>query len=638
MASLRAGTLSTYQHVFAAFLSLALFGAVIPHVRGQLTMDNVGSIEVHLGEHLDFVTEFDAKAGVSMRLTTREFCTSIGRGNAGQSRNMTVIFESQYYPRAEYWDGWSTTEIAEHLYSVSVQIPESGGDLWFWPVSNNTVTCPFAFALLPLGTNMVNYVPGGWWTASFSLNISSHLDTAIVSAGIGKDNYTLLNSTELEAGNRSLQFLVPANAVDSEGVIDIWAIENNSTQTIPVEVLLDGSHAKVDRYTRLRLHQAFRACPVSSTDWYGGTASIYSLNYVSPSQLTIRLDPEEREQVCFLEVEPHIVDFDAQVTSAFDRPFYQISLVLQGSGSCHVGLGVLDREWRDVQSVEDDSLVPSGMAQRYLLSTGSEDWGYIDEENQTVKLWASQLASQDMTSWQKCIVVFNNLTAHLHAPGNDSLNGVLPFEQELASAALVRGTGVCRHFARAYAAVLLDVDVPVRTIVGTLYAGNETWKKNHEWNEVYIGGLGWITVDVTWGELARLSSRHIQYTLWSLDGFQNITEVTNPVLDNSSTSVVDRLEEICIGKLAETKNLPAATFMVTKGLDEVVSLLGKARSEMVHGSLHSALLSLAEARALIDTIRNQIVEGYVLAAVTLIAGVILLKRHLNSRAPSQHEG
>lgn len=154
------------------------------------------------------------------------------------------------------------------------------------------------------------------------------------------------------------------------------------------------------------------------------------------------------------------------------------------------------------------------------------------------------------------------------------------------------------------------MNVPVRTVIGTAFIGSDTYKKNHEWNEAYIPGLGWITVDVAWHIFARLSSDHIQYTVWSYEGGSfNSSQFSNSILDDSSILVINRLEEICVQKFEEVKRLLGAG-MFTDRLEKVPVLLERARVEAIHGSIHSALLSLAEARVLINYVENQINRIY----------------------------
>lgn len=55
------------------------------------------------------------------------------------------------------------------------------------------------------------------------------------------------------------------------------------------------------------------------------------------------------------------------------------------------------------------------------------------------------------------------------------------------------GTGICYDTAALFAAMLRSSGVPVKLVKG--YAPNV--KEYHAWNEVYLQGRGWVTVDVT---------------------------------------------------------------------------------------------------------------------------------------------
>jgi hypothetical protein len=239
-----------------------------------------------------------------------------------------------------------------------------------------------------------------------------------------------------------------------------------------------------------------------------------------------------------------------------------------------------------------------------------------------VKLWASEFNLPEMGIWDRCYELFVKLNGSLKY--NETLADALPYSQETASATLLRREGVCRHFARAYAAILLDMDVPVRTVIGTVFIGSGTYKKNHEWDEAYIPGLGWVAVDVAWNTFAKLPSDHIQYTIWSYEGESlNISRLSIPILDNYSSLVINRLEEICFQNLEKVKGLLGAGIFIDE-LEKVPFLLARARDEVVHGSTHSALLFLAEARILVNNVENQIHLMYYYVVVFVICFSLLI--------------
>ncbi|MEM2584771.1 MAG: hypothetical protein QXP99_04535 [Thermoproteota archaeon] len=73
--------------------------------------------------------------------------------------------------------------------------------------------------------------------------------------------------------------------------------------------------------------------------------------------------------------------------------------------------------------------------------------------------------------------------------------------------------------------------------------------------------------------------------------------------------MINRLEEICVQRLEGVKGLLGAGIFADE-LEKVPVLLARARNEAAYGSIHSALLSLAEARVLINYVSNQIYLVY----------------------------
>jgi hypothetical protein len=584
------------------------------------------SAKVLLTENLSFTTEFNNKVGVIPHLVSREFYVQVKNISPNEPHNLTVIFESQGTPGVVFPYGYKMGKINNYLYAVSVEINGTEGWIWFSPVLHKISSAPVVLSVLPLDTTAIQYIPGGWFTLHISLNITQAFDNTLLSVGIGDNTYTLLKYSRFNAGNRTFYFLIPTKNIGSKGVVSFQAFKSNSSCSIPVDVFLDGQRVRTETRTWYEIDQTFCAIPNSQINWYSGNCAIYLINFSSLTELNFRLDPEKREQICLIELESQIVDFNAFLTYAFDKPCYEVHISLDKPGKSYLGLGVLSKKWYGMEYLENETYVPQSIKERYLSPKGSSDGNYIDIDKQVVKLWVNQTVNSKLSPWNRCIVLFNNLTSTLKY--NESLAKELPFEQETASATLIRKGGVCRHFARAYATLLLEAGVPVRTVVGTVVIGRPQIFKNHEWNEVYIGGFGWIPIDVTWNKTAELPVSHIQYTLLSYgEKTFNASEISSPILDNCSIKIISRLSELCTQKFIEVKSMPGALLLASDDLDNISILISQAKVEMNCGSLHSALLSLAEARALINSVQSGYTTYFVLVLVLVISALSLINVH-----------
>lgn len=597
---------------------------IIPIVDSSLLVKGEIKGMVVLREHLFFKTEFDSNLGIVTRLTNAEFHVFLENAEPDVSHNLTVIFESRSVPMVISDYEYELAEISKRVYSVSVRIPGSEGHFYVIPdFFNWTIRPPVVLTLLPPSLTAVEYIPGGWCNLMFSINTSILFHNATIDVRTGHDFYDAIYKPSFEAVNRTYYCMVPEKEHPSQGYVTFCGATRDSSHIIPVDVYLDGREVETDKIAHYYLSQRFDLVPRIPIPHYDNESFIYLLNFSSVSEFTVRLDTGNREQICYLDLESPIDDFDATEVTAFDQSYYQIRVKLQKPGRCYLGLGVLSKKWTKEEAYEDWNAIPPSVKSKYLSPTGSSDWQYIDNENPVVKLWASEFKLSEMGIWDRCYALFIKLNGSLKY--NETFADSLPHSQETASATLLRGGGVCRHFARTYAAILLDMDVPVRTVIGTAFIGPDTYKKNHEWNEVYIPGLGWVTVDIAWNAtFARLPPDHIQYTVWSYEGESfNISQLSNPILDDSSILVINRLEEIYVQRLEEVKGLLGAGIFADK-LERVPVLLEMARVEAIHGSIHSALLSLAEAQILVNHVRTQIysIYGYILFAFIIMSAII----------------
>jgi len=72
-----------------------------------------------------------------------------------------------------------------------------------------------------------------------------------------------------------------------------------------------------------------------------------------------------------------------------------------------------------------------------------------------------------------------------------------------AAHALEIGRGVCQDHAHLFIACCRAAGVPARYVSGYVDPGHSDQAASHAWAEVWVEGEGWVSVDVTYRELAR---------------------------------------------------------------------------------------------------------------------------------------
>lgn len=76
-------------------------------------------------------------------------------------------------------------------------------------------------------------------------------------------------------------------------------------------------------------------------------------------------------------------------------------------------------------------------------------------------------------------------------------------ERQGALKTLQGGAAVCMEYSDLYIALLRSIGIPARAAFGYGYTGVDTADSSeHQWVEVFIPDLGWVSVDTTWGESA----------------------------------------------------------------------------------------------------------------------------------------
>jgi hypothetical protein len=310
-----------------------------------------------LEEHLFFETSFVPNIGIVTRLTNAEFHVFMTGAEPGVSHNLTVRFESWPTPIVISDLENELVEMDKGIYSISVQIPGSEGRFWFMPnFFNKTILPPVSLTLLPSNSAAIEYISGGWCSMVFSLNTTILFNDVAIDVRTSDDSsafYEVKRVSSYEAANRTFHLLFPVKDTFSQGRVVFHGATRDSAQIILVDVFLDGQEVEADKIAYYYLSRRFEALPKIPIPHYDNASSIYLLNFSSISEFTIRLDTGNREQICYLDFESWIEDFDATEVTAFDQSYYQIRVKLQKPGQCYLGLGVLSKNWAREEACED---------------------------------------------------------------------------------------------------------------------------------------------------------------------------------------------------------------------------------------------------------------------------------------------
>jgi len=94
---------------------------------------------------------------------------------------------------------------------------------------------------------------------------------------------------------------------------------------------------------------------------------------------------------------------------------------------------------------------------------------------------------------------------------NASMSGE-PTDQYTAPQTLALRKGVCVDISNLFITLCRASGIPAVAITGNIYkgvSGSDYIKNGHAWSAAYVPGYGWVEVDATWKEFARLDAVHV---------------------------------------------------------------------------------------------------------------------------------
>jgi transglutaminase-like putative cysteine protease len=409
-----------------------------------------------------------------------------------------------------------------------------------------------------------------------------------------------------------------ASTSSMSGTIDLSVTATQKKLKTPVGCYLDGLVVPTNNQTEARYNLGeYEFFLQQDPTYYYTGGNDYCLNFTTPMQFQLRIDAQPREEIDYLTLDTLPSSFSVSEQDLGDEPCYTFTFNLNSASNCCLGLNLKNKGW--FIDSENMSLpeIPATIKETYLASSGSPDGDTFDLNDTFVEEWASQVSKNQTNPFIIADSFFQNITKTLSYPQNWQELEKQTFN-ETVSETLKARSGVCRHYARAYAALCICSGLPARTVKGTAFNFlNETYKKNHEWDEVYLPGCGWVTVDPAWGQEFLLNDEHASITQWP-DSYNNLN-VTSPndALQTQLKSKSNNLLSFLIQTGQQWVNK-------SQGSQQAEILLDQAKLFMVQGEIHEALINIARAYTLSKNNATPEPWPVVLIPLLIVAGVVVL--------------
>jgi len=476
-------------------------------------------------------------------------------------------------------------------------------DLFVWFKKAENSTNAFDMLVVPYDINVLSSDTDGnvffniWLNTSCCLsNVfveirSTSMDSSLIanftlSTDLSYNILSYRRSAEIELtdvpkGDHLIRFKVQVNSLNGAFLVN-GRVTQKDMHTVQTVCFLDGQNVSASQFLTFDYSTAELTFIQSVNPWsyaYSETES-YCLNYTAPKKCILRIDLNSREQIDFLIINSPIKSVSIVGCEYYDNPCYEIDLELEEDSSIMLGLTLRNKVWLLRPTIMQLSDIPASIKETFTHPSSSIDGQFIDANNPLVQSLAKQVIQNESNPYFIAYSLYQNLTA------NKQYNETFP--SEYASATLQHHQGVCRHFARAYAALCMSADLPVRTVVGTAFSFlNETWKKNHEWDEVYLPRYGWVTLDPTWDKFGILSNKHAFSTYWNyVEKTLNVTKPSSDLLARAkmqSQTTLKRLIDFVQTKIGHKK------------VGNFETLLDQAEAAGKNGYTHEALLEIARA-------------------------------------------
>lgn len=572
--------------------------------------------------------------------------------------NLTIVLLSPEELRqiSPYWtEAKIANESLDGGYFVTALFKSKEFAMHLWLVGHNeTYPDPFDLMILPEGVSPLPVDENGRLRFSVSLNStqtvknvnlfvepayrpSSEIEGCSISSDLtGIRNFTNGDWTWIEIqsvpeGSHRLRFDTIYKNLRGNLQARV-SCTLAASLTFSLRCYLDGKEIEFSKGIHLQYTTSSVDFVKSEVPWvYGyGISSQYLVNFTPIEDFVLRIDADNREQIDSIVLPSGIKHFAVTESNAYDHPCYDLTFSLDNPANSSIGLILYSKFWFVLPSRIASKDIPERILETYTNPSSCPYDGWcIDKDNPLIQQWSKQVAIGETNPYNVARLLFLNLTKTLnYSKSYEKFDR----ENEFASATLRNRAGVCRHFARAFAALYMARGLPVRTVFGTaFFVLNETWKKNHEWNEVYFPGYGWVTIDITAGVFGSLPESHMVYTLWPYVGNWSVIRSGYELAyaREKSQATLLRLVSIASEKLDELS--ARASWLgydrpgYSKSIEESRILLSEARLLIDCGVLHETLLRISRAYVLIVGVEKSIEQtSSIVVVITVIIGLVMV--------------
>jgi len=514
---------------------------------------------------------------------------------------------------------------------------------------NESYPDPFDLLILPEGAPLLPIETNGRLTLDVSLTSHeaiSNADISVVSPSFSAIRECLaISDLEIErqqggtdftwripsipAGNHRVRFETTYNALTGDVGVKLSCQMPEKT-TLPVFCYLDEKQVDFSKKILLNYRTSAIEFARAVVPWIYGytTFSRYLFSFTSPQEFSLRIDAGGREKIDSILLSSNVKDIRVAETEAYDNACYNITFITDKPSESLIGLVLNDKVWFTIPNNIRFANIPKEILEKYTDPSSLQDNQYIDKDSSIVQLWSRQVAGEEKNPYRIAYLLYQNLTFTLNYTKSYE---EFQYENEFASTTLRNRAGVCRHFARAFAALCMASKLPVRTVIGTgLAMLGEIHKKNHEWNEVFFPGYGWVTIDVMSWDFGRLSDSHMVYTFWQyIQDRMNVSQSEKELMEarENSAATLSRLASIVDKKLDDLSEraaiLPSVNIM--KLIEDSRTLLREANFLAYRSLIHEALLKISRAYLSLAKVQSCLdLLSATILGVTLLCGVAIV--------------
>ncbi|MFX0197497.1 MAG: transglutaminase family protein [Candidatus Hodarchaeota archaeon] len=379
-------------------------------------------------------------------------------------------------------------------------------------------------------------------------------------------------------------------------------ITTKSSKQVPLQAscYVNGKFVAIDRLETKNFYERYfdlRETTEPGFYFYSGS-SLWQACFSTTPPVTFTIDQSEREKIEYLNLGGKIEDFSIKKEDNFGQSCYQIEFSGNFSQPSEIGLQVMEKEWF-LATGQILTNIPTAIVQEYTDPSLAFEGHLIDVDAPIVGKWATEVVGDSSDLLRIAYLLYANLT---HSINYDK--SIVEIEEQMghdasASWILENKIGLCGHLARAYAALLMYCGLPARIVLGTAISTEieaepiRTSIPNHVWNEIYLPGSGWITVDLVAKQFGILDAYHIVATSWEYSNatfeFNKLNTTTLRERKNQGESSLDDMIQILHTRLEQNpKELDDRT------LAKYQSKLTEIESQVDRELYHQALLSLTE--------------------------------------------